>query len=348
MAGSKQQERRSRRTSFVEAVPPAASSQDTLTTVTSMVETEIVPRLIAAHQARLRSRGLAMPTAGTPPSSSPASSCVEPPAPASTASSRSRPIAMDAEFIAAFAAELIASDSDAIRTRIEGLRADGMTVETLCLAALAPAARHLGDLWEKDLCSFLEVTTGTMLLHGIMNVLRPAFQRRPSTGNRPRSAMLVTAPGEQHRFGLSMLAEFFRNDGWQVALPHVTTIAQITALSAARPIDLVGFSAGSERHLGSLAACIAALRAGSRNPDILVMVGGPIFLGRPELVRMVGADGTATDAEDAVRQARALLKALNSMPSQTVTRRPARAGSQHHARLHSLADACDQNSAPAQ
>ena len=37
------------------------------------------------------------------------------------------------------------------------------------------------------------------------------------------------------------------------------------------------------------------------------MVGGPLFLQRPELVTRVGADATAADAPAAVRQASGLL-----------------------------------------
>ena len=230
------------------------------------------------------------------------------------------PSAPDAAFIVRLADDLIAGNLATIRRDIDQLSRDGMTAEQLCLLALAPVARYLGDEWAADRCSFLDVTSGTAILHGIMNELRPAFQNRPVTGVRRRSAVLVTAPGEQHRFGLSMLAEFFRKEGWQVALPTGTTITQVTALTAARPVDLVGFSAGSDRQLGALAACIAALRAGSYNPDIIVMVGGPVFLERPELVRTVGADATAADADEAVKRAQALLKTRRAAVSRRVTR----------------------------
>ncbi len=223
-----------------------------------------------------------------------------PPAPAAVA-------ALDDGFVADFAAELIAGDAARVQARVAALREAGMSAEAVCLHALTPAARRLGDLWAADRCSFIEVTTGTALLHGLMNALRPDFKARPVAGMRARRAMLVTAPGEQHRFGLSMLAEFFRKDGWQVSLPNATTTAQVIALAAARPLDMVGFSAGGEGHLGALAACIAAVRAAA-GPDLLIMVGGPVFLARPELVRMVGADGTGADAEAAVQRAASLLK----------------------------------------
>ena len=317
MAVSTQQAGSSARRSS--AAPAATARDQTLAAIASVVATEIVPRLLAAQQARFGGATVAQAAAAAPSSS--ASADAAPTSSEEVPVTRDpAPSAPDADFIVQLADDLITANLVAIRQRIEQLSQGGMTAEQLCLLALAPAARRLGDLWASDQCSFLEVTTGTALLHGIMNELRPAFQNRVVTGVRRRSAVLVTAPGEQHRFGLSMLAEFFRKDGWQVVLPTGTTIAQITAVAATRPVDMVGFSAGSDRNLGALAACIAALRASSYNPDIIVMVGGPIFLERPELVRDVGADATAADAEEAVQRAQALLKTRRSAISRRVTR----------------------------
>ncbi len=301
----------------------------------SVVEAEIVPRLLAAQQVRFGAApsAVAAGAEGVPLADGEAQAAPPP--------------ALDSAgdaFIAAFAAELIRGDHAAIRLRIEELSQGGLPAESICLQVLAPAARHLGELWTDDRCSFLDVTTGTVLLHGIMNGLRPAFCYGAVDGVRPRCAMLVTAPGEQHRFGLAMLAEFFRNDQWQVSLPIGKTIAQIAALAAARPLDMVGFSAGSDRQLGALAACIAALRASSCNPDILVMVGGPIFAARPELVRLVGADATAANAEEAVHRAASLLQARRVAVAKRVAR--VRAGAP--GRLNASAAACGRESSHAQ
>jgi methanogenic corrinoid protein MtbC1 len=59
--------------------------------------------------------------------------------------------------------------------------------------------------------------------------------------------------------------------------------------------------------LDGLAHCIRSVRRASHNPDLYVMVGGPLFLAQPDLVTRVGADAAATDAASAVRQAGGLL-----------------------------------------
>lgn len=52
---------------------------------------------------------------------------------------------------------------------------------------------------------------------------------------------------------------------------------------------------------------IEAARGASRNRDLIVMVGGPLFIENPELVALVGADATARDAKEAVLRADAMV-----------------------------------------
>ena len=64
---------------------------------------------------------------------------------------------------------------------------------------------------------------------------------------------------------------------------------------------------GCETRLEGLTADIRAVRAASRNADVGVMVGGPMFVARPEYALLVGADATATDGRNAVREAELLV-----------------------------------------
>lgn len=73
---------------------------------------------------------------------------------------------------------------------------------------------------------------------------------------------------------------------------------------------LVGISVGSEQQLESVAASIRAIRRRSRNRAIGVMVGGPVFVGQPDLAARIGADATAIDGLQATLQAQNLLTLL--------------------------------------
>ena len=170
-----------------------------------------------------------------------------------------------------------------------------------------PAARQLGHLWTEDLCFFTDVTIGLGRLQRMMRELSPAFGTEVAHPPNGRRVLLVRAPGEQHSFGLSMVAEFFRRAGWEVAAGGEGADADPITAVRREWFDVVGFSAGSEARLDWLPSCIAAVRRASVHPDIAVLVGGPVFTLRPQLARQLGADATASDGSEAPGLAESLL-----------------------------------------
>ena len=190
---------------------------------------------------------------------------------------------------------------------IEVLRERGATPASLFLGILTEAAQSLGVLWEDDRCSFADVTIGVGHLQQVVRSLSPSFQLAAVARPHADTVLLLPAPGDQHTFGLVMLSEFFRREGWHVIGGPASSGGDATRLVRSTWVDVAGFSIGADHLLGGLAACITALRRASRNKDINVMVGGPMLLKYPDLVKRTGADTAAADAPGAVREARALL-----------------------------------------
>lgn len=182
-------------------------------------------------------------------------------------------------------------DDRPARASVEAMRLRGIPVETLYIDLLALAARHLGELWEEDLCNFADVTVGVGRLQQAMRDLSPGLAVRPPAGGQPRRILLLPSPGEQHTFGLVMVGEFFRSAGWDVAGGPVALDADL--LVRREWYDVVGFSLASDVHLPLLASAIATVRKASLNPRIGVMVGGPMFLRQAGLAAEVGADAVA-------------------------------------------------------
>ena len=106
----------------------------------------------------------------------------------------------------------------------------GANVETVYLRLLAPAARHLGLLWEEDRCDFTQVTVGVWQLRQILRELVPKFLGPAGAPRRDRRALLLAVPGEQHTFGIVMVAEFFRRAGWSVRSCPLGTPAETVGL----------------------------------------------------------------------------------------------------------------------
>jgi methanogenic corrinoid protein MtbC1 len=187
------------------------------------------------------------------------------------------------------------------------LRDRGATAEGLYLGIVSDAARRLGIMWEEDRCDFTQVSIGLGRLQQVVRALSSVFQITAVPRLQAQRVLLLPAPGGQHTFGLVLLAEFFCRAGWQVAGGPALGAQEVVELARNSWFDVVGFSIGSERQLESLVNCIQAVRRASRNRDLGVMIGGPLFLERPDLAIRVGADAAAIDAPSAVLTANGLL-----------------------------------------
>lgn len=246
-----------------------------------MIEAEIIPRLVLARRATAEIRD-----------------------------GGSNGARLGSEQVAEFARVVLTHDAAVALSLVDGLRARGVPVERLYLELLAPAARRLGELWAEDLCDFTEVTVGLGRLQQVMHELSPAFRNECAQRDHGRCILLAPVPGEQHTFGLWMVAEFFRRAGWHVWSLPLGTAQEMAALARREWFAVVGLSAACPSRIDALAAAIRMIRRSSRNRAVGVMVGGPLVLSQPDLVPLVGADATAVDARQAVLQAQDLLALL--------------------------------------
>lgn len=264
------------------AAPPCEGSGDRLTHLVRTLEIDIIPRLVLARRAA-------------------------PGAPAAPTALGRLPNAAD---VADFTRLILGHDVAVAASYVEALRARGTALETVFLELLAPSARRLGELWKADLCDFTEVTVGLWRLHQLLRELSPTFRNETEDDSLGRRVLLAPAPGEQHTFGLCIVAEFFRRAGWDVWGGPPAPGGDLPGIVRNESFALVGLSLSGEARLDGLASRIREIRRASRNRAIRVMVGGQVFNDRPQLVALVGADATAVDGRQAPQQAKHLLALL--------------------------------------
>jgi methanogenic corrinoid protein MtbC1 len=210
--------------------------------------------------------------------------------------------------IAQFAVLVLGDKEVAAFAFVQETIAQGTSVESVFIDLLAPTAQYLGELWESDATDFASVTLGVGRLQLIMRQLGEVFfeQRSPPDGGE--SALLTTIPGEQHSFGLSMVAEFFRRAGWNLCTGPFSSHRELTSVVHSHWFDVVGFSVSSDRWLNELRQDIHDIRRESRNPNVGIMLGGPLLALDPGLVASMGADMMSLDATTAPQQARDLIE----------------------------------------
>lgn len=183
------------------------------------------------------------------------------------------------------------------------VRAAGVSLESIYLNLLAPAARHVGTLWEDDLCTFVDVTLALSALHRVLLALTSDDRFEPHRIDPARRLLLVQPPGSAHTFGLRMVAEFFRRGAWSVDIAPALLDAKLGAMVRAAWFTVIGFSVACEPNVDDLAATVRCARRCSANPKVGILVGGPAIVANPDLVGRVGADGMAVDAIQAVLEA---------------------------------------------
>ncbi len=190
---------------------------------------------------------------------------------------------------------------------VDTLLAEGMTVETMILDVLSPTARWLGTCWEEDLLTFVDVTLGLSRLQQLLRVYGPAFEADFAPHRDGHRILLSAMPGEQHTFGMSVVEEFFRRDGWDVH--SETSLTRVGLLKRCRDewFDVVGLSASGDASVALLAPLIGSIRQVAPNKEVRVIVGGCAFLAEPANALALGADLVACNGKEAVLNVERLL-----------------------------------------
>jgi len=200
------------------------------------------------------------------------------------------PMRPDPAEIDDFFACLLADDVAGVAASADAMIARGLSAESVVLDVLVACARRLGQRWSDDCSDFVAVTVATGRLHQELRRLSPVFcsEVQPRQGNC--RVLLAQPPDEAHLFGLAVVAEFFRRDGWDVVGGVAGAVADPADRVRTEWFDVVGLSVGSDLRLPWLTHCVASMRQASCNPHLVILVGGPVFSTRSELPGQIGAD----------------------------------------------------------
>jgi len=168
----------------------------------------------------------------------------------------------------------------------------------------------LGDLWNDDLCSEFDVTLGLCRLQTAVRALDPGVLAALPT-LPPPVVLIAPEPGELHQLGAALDSDVLWRAGWA---PHDATPADDQALQdllAATWFDVLDLSLSTafrrEDRLARFGATIEGARRASRNPALVVVVGGRVFVEEYGAGAEVGADYANHTAS---RVDRAILRSL--------------------------------------
>lgn len=202
----------------------------------------------------------------------------------------------EAADIETLCAALIAETPENAHEMMLTLLADGHALDLLFARYLAPAAERLGEMWDDDHISFVQVTLGVGRIYDLVRLLRNQLPTPRITRKEP--VLFASVPGDQHGLGIEMAAELFRQHGWDVELmvgaSHdeiMTRIAQVACL-------VLGLSSGGRSTAEALARLIHAVRVAY--PSLYIIVSGRIVEEEPDFLDLIGPDSAVTTVDEAL------------------------------------------------
>lgn len=185
-------------------------------------------------------------------------------------------------------------------SHIRRMRERGVSMRRIYAELMTPAARELGTGWDADRWDFAQVSQGMLVLQSVLQELSAEWRAGHCEAPDARRILLLPVPGSQHTFGLLMVAELFRLEGWQVWADPLATVREVVDLTRSRWFDVVGFSIGTQSQVNAARSAILLVRKQSRNRRVRVLVGGPAILNDAGLGKWLYADIVAADGPQAV------------------------------------------------
>jgi len=193
---------------------------------------------------------------------------------------------------------LIGADEDAADRLVGALFAREASFSALCASVFEPVARGLGELWQADECGDHEMTLAMCRLQASIRHFSLGAPRHMDA--RLPAVLVVPQPGELHLLGAALDAGVLWRSGWDMHAEFPATDAALDALLADTWFDALDLTLSAtfrrEHWLPRLALTIAHARAASRNPRLVIVVGGRVFGVAQATGGSLGEDGRSSSA----------------------------------------------------
>jgi MerR family transcriptional regulator, light-induced transcriptional regulator len=191
---------------------------------------------------------------------------------------------------------------DAIELVVQSMQRMGSAPE-VTKRIIVPVMNEVGRLWHAGEIGVGDEHFCTSATFAALTRINAMQKREPAND---RKIIVSSVGGDLHELGVRVVADAFEYAGWNVRYLGVNTPAQaIVEAIEFYGADVLAVRATTIFHLRNTAELIRAVR--SSGYQLPILVGGIPFTQMPTLAGNVGADGSALDAEGAVREAERLV-----------------------------------------
>lgn len=197
---------------------------------------------------------------------------------------------------------LLDTEEGSFELAITVLKTHGASIDYIVLGLIPSIARQLGKQWEDDSLSFADVSIGVNKLERVIHKLDYLFQANQLERQQNKAIFISGFPGSQHSLGTLIFANFLIYSGWQVHRPNQVNLDSIVYGVSSKELQAIAISVSTNQQLEELPELINLLRQKSKNPGIIVLIGGPLYNKSPGEFEHIQADVKAFTPEESVQK----------------------------------------------
>jgi methanogenic corrinoid protein MtbC1 len=197
---------------------------------------------------------------------------------------------------------LLDTEEGSFELAITVLKTHGAPINYIVLDLIPAIARKLGKQWEDDSLSFADVSIGVNKLERVIHKLDYLFQANQLDRQQNKAIFVTGFPGSQHSLGTLIFANFLIYSGWQVHRPNQVNIDSIIYGISSKELQAIAISISTSEQLEQLPSLIDLLRQKSKNPKIVVLIGGPLYNKLPDAFDHIQAEVKAFSPEESVQK----------------------------------------------
>jgi MerR family transcriptional regulator, light-induced transcriptional regulator len=201
---------------------------------------------------------------------------------------------VDDEIVAALARAVISADPAPLQSLKADLRRARISETDLVDSYFPAVARYLGCAWAEDRSPFTDVTIGVARMQAILRQVGRDWTSNAAARPDSATVLMVLPQGEQHSFGMFVLAGQLRRHGVSVRLEIGASAATLAELVRRRTFDCAMISVGCEEKLDECRKLVNAIR-GASGGGLRVAVGGAVLERSVDVQARSGADCVTND-----------------------------------------------------
>jgi MerR family transcriptional regulator, light-induced transcriptional regulator len=214
------------------------------------------------------------------------------------------PREVDDRMVAALVRAFVTADPGPFQALRADLRRARISDIDLVDIYFPAAARLLGCAWVEDSSPFTEVTVGVARMLTMLHQIGRDWSSNAAPDPEGRSVLVVLPEGEQHSFGVAVLAGQLRRQGISVRLEVGTPTRDLFRIVRQVSFDCAMVSIACEEKLAQCRAVVTALKDGA-DGQLRVAVGGALLERPLDIAGRTGADIVTSDPFKVLQGARA-------------------------------------------